>query len=135
MLPFEPDHDTPPAEAEEKRARRPQCPGCHLLHFDTESCASTIRAHLVRLAKTLGRPVILEHLPPTDSAAAQDVAGMMAIVRRVLVMFGKSDNCRACRAVIYWLQHASGAKAPYTEYGLNHFADCPKAERFQGGRR
>jgi uncharacterized protein with PIN domain len=39
--------------------------------------------------------------------------------------------CRACGTPLYFVQHESGRLAPYTAEGLNHFANCPQAERFR----
>ena len=36
-----------------------------------------------------------------------------------------------CGAEIWWVKHSNGKVAPYTEDGLNHFANCEKAENFR----
>lgn len=57
---------------------------------------------------------------------------------RILVLLkqiGTPGRCRACGATIYWVQHLNKRWAPYTELGLNHFADCPKREEFKRGSK
>jgi hypothetical protein len=38
--------------------------------------------------------------------------------------------CRECGEVLYFVRGRTGRLLPMTETGLNHFADCPAAERF-----
>lgn len=44
---------------------------------------------------------------------------------------GKPGLCQGCGASIWWLVNKNGRWAPYTRDGLNHFADCPRAEAFR----
>jgi hypothetical protein len=39
--------------------------------------------------------------------------------------------CRGCSRPIFWLKTKNGKAAPYTEVGLNHFADCEAADKFR----
>lgn len=39
--------------------------------------------------------------------------------------------CRGCGAQVYWIRHANGKLVPYTQFGLNHFVDCPNREDFR----
>jgi hypothetical protein len=55
-------------------------------------------------------------------------------VRRLLDQVGDKGKCRGCDAEIWWVKLRSGKVGPYTAEGLNHFADCPKADRFRGGK-
>jgi len=52
-------------------------------------------------------------------------------VRRLLDQVGGKGRCKACNADIWWVKLKSGRMAPYTAEGLNHFADCPNADRFR----
>lgn len=44
---------------------------------------------------------------------------------------GNRSKCKGCGKEIWWIVHASGSVAPYTEEGLNHFINCPKAKDFR----
>lgn len=39
--------------------------------------------------------------------------------------------CRACGVPLWWVKTKNGSSAPFTGAALNHFVDCPKAERFR----
>jgi len=39
--------------------------------------------------------------------------------------------CARCGQAIAWVTHANGKKAPYTQWGHNHFVDCPRADEFR----
>ena len=58
----------------------------------------------------------------------QDLA---ANIKRLLDQIGDKGTCRGCNAEIWWVVHKNGKRAPYTATGLNHFADCPKAQSFR----
>lgn len=49
----------------------------------------------------------------------------------LLMNVGDQGECRGCKAEIYWVTHKNGRKTPYTPEGLNHFVNCPAAERFR----
>ena len=54
-------------------------------------------------------------------------------MRRLLELAAiEKRPCRACGAMLYFIQHANGKRAPYTDDGLNHFVNCPDAARFKG---
>jgi hypothetical protein len=58
-------------------------------------------------------------------------------VKRLLALLqavGDPGKCKGCGVPIYWVLHRNGKRAPYTLNGLNHFADCPAADRFRGSR-
>jgi hypothetical protein len=48
---------------------------------------------------------------------------------------GNISPCCGCGEKVKWVEHASGKVAPYTLDGLNHFRNCPEAERFRKTRR
>ena len=50
-----------------------------------------------------------------------------ALLRNV----GDPGKCKGCGRDIYWVMHNNARKAPYTADGLNHFANCPKADDFR----
>jgi len=52
-------------------------------------------------------------------------------VLRLLNQVGVKGRCRGCAKEIWWVKLKSGKNAPYTEEGLNHFADCVKADQFR----
>lgn len=73
-----------------------------------------------------------------DPATAVSMATLQAIerqlhenIRRFLANVGNKGTCTGCGRDIWWVDHSNGKKAPYTEEGLNHFADCPEAARFK----
>lgn len=58
-------------------------------------------------------------------------------IRQLLTnVAGEPVVCRGstCEAEVWWVQHAKGRRAPYTEAALNHFIDCPNADEFRRGR-
>ena len=62
----------------------------------------------------------------------QRVAWLEGNIRQLLMVTGRPGECRACGRDIYWLEmRKSGKFAPYTLEGVNHFADCPKADEFR----
>lgn len=57
-------------------------------------------------------------------------------IRKLLNQIGaEMAVCRGCQAQIWWVTHANGKRAPYTQDALNHFADCPKAGEFRKGAK
>lgn len=52
---------------------------------------------------------------------------LVALLKNV----GDPAHCKGCGADIYWVIHRNGKKVPYTPAGLNHFVDCPAAQRFR----
>lgn len=50
---------------------------------------------------------------------------------RLLDVVGRRSTCKGCERQIWWIKTRVGKMAPYTEEGINHFADCPKASRFR----
>jgi len=52
-------------------------------------------------------------------------------IRALLPLIGDEGVCKACGARIFWVMHKNGKEAPYTQDGLNHFIDCPEANRFK----
>lgn len=50
---------------------------------------------------------------------------------KLLNQVGQPGKCSGCGKKIWWVTHLNGNTAPYTEEGLNHFADCPKAQSFR----
>lgn len=52
-------------------------------------------------------------------------------IKALLKNVGDPGVCRGCGVSIVWMRHKNGKAVPYTEQGLNHFADCPVAQRFR----
>lgn len=76
---------------------------------------------------------------PTQPAAekSQENQTPTELLRRItllLSLVGDQSICKGCGAGIWWVQHRNGKRAPYTSEGLNHFIDCPQAQRFKKAR-
>lgn len=66
-------------------------------------------------------------------------------IKTIMLSSGaKRDRCSSCGARVWFLKHANGRTGVYTDRGLSHFADCPKASSHRpktgqlsliGGRR
>lgn len=74
-----------------------------------------------------------------DDHAAQtflicSTAQGIAIERLLRNVAGEPVKCRGCEALIYWVTHKNGKRAPYTAAALNHFINCPAAAQFGKGR-
>ncbi|HLH04979.1 MAG TPA: hypothetical protein VKX25_19580 [Bryobacteraceae bacterium] len=55
-------------------------------------------------------------------------------LRRILELTAEeSRKCKACGALLFFVRHCNGKLAPYTADGVNHFVNCPSAERFRKG--
>ncbi len=52
-------------------------------------------------------------------------------IQNLLNQVGDPGKCRGCGKRIFWVIHRNDKKVPYTETGLNHFADCPAAKNFK----
>lgn len=52
-------------------------------------------------------------------------------IKDLVKAVGQEGQCRGCGRKIWWIVTKNGKKAPYTDEGLNHFADCPKANEFR----
>lgn len=54
------------------------------------------------------------------------------IVTNLMKAIGaEAGTCSRCNAPIWWVRTKAGKKAPYNLGGLNHFADCPDAQKFR----
>lgn len=76
---------------------------------------------------------------PMAAHLAGDRAGCTGAQASVVVALlgniaGAPVKCRGCEALVYWVTHKNGKRAPYTAAGLNHFIDCPAAAQFGKGR-
>jgi len=65
-----------------------------------------------------------------ETAMANNVVDPADVVR-LLNVVGDVGTCKGCGETIWWVKTKAGKSAPYTEKALNHFADCPKADRFR----
>lgn len=53
-------------------------------------------------------------------------------MRKLLDLIGVEFRpCHGCKTPLVFVMHRNGEKAPYTYDGLNHFINCPQAERFK----
>jgi len=52
-------------------------------------------------------------------------------IKDMLKALGREDKCKGCGATIWWVRTKNDKPAPYSEAGVNHFADCPKANEFR----
>lgn len=55
-------------------------------------------------------------------------------VRALLKIVGDESTCRSCSRTIYWVKTRNGKRAPYTDQGISHFADCPNAAKHRGAK-
>lgn len=60
---------------------------------------------------------------------------LRANIARLLPLIGDEGECKGCSARIWWVRHKNGKVAPYTDTGLNHFADCKVANRFKSSSK
>lgn len=60
-----------------------------------------------------------------------DEVALHKAVRVALEHLGAPARCRGCNREIWWVTHANGKRAPYTEEALNHFIDCPERDSFR----
>jgi hypothetical protein len=52
--------------------------------------------------------------------------------QHLLKIIGDEGKCRGCGVPIWWIVNPkTGKKLPITHEGLNHFADCPVANKFR----
>lgn len=52
-------------------------------------------------------------------------------IQHLLKQVAGEGTCKGCGAKIWWVKHKNGKSVPYTDEGLNHFADCPQAGKFK----
>lgn len=62
---------------------------------------------------------------------SENVNQLRQNLTNILNQVGDPGTCKGCGAALYWVKHKNGKKVPYTESGLNHFVDCPAADRFR----
>lgn len=63
------------------------------------------------------------------------VAAQSLAMKQLLNNVGQQALCRGCSKPGYWVSHYNGKATFYTPAGLNHFVDCPVADRFKKGKR
>jgi len=60
------------------------------------------------------------------------VAAYTELIRAETALFlqalGSQALCSACDQPVYWLQHLTGERVPYSPAGVDHAEDCPKRE-------
>ena len=66
-----------------------------------------------------------------DRVLLDEARELMRRITHLLDQTGSRGTCRGCDRPVMWVRHKNGKLAPYTLDGLNHFADCPAAERFR----
>ena len=52
-------------------------------------------------------------------------------IHLLLKQVGDIAICKGCGKEIYWVKHKNGKATPYNTEGMNHFADCVKAQDFR----
>lgn len=67
--------------------------------------------------------------PEAFIAAAMDM--QRQAVEPLLKQIADIRPCSRCQQPIAWVTHKNGKKAPYTNWGHTHFADCPNADEFR----
>lgn len=78
-------------------------------------------------------PLPEQSTPGPDEAARVEAAieKIKSQIRRLLDQVGRRTACSGCGRTIWFVRTAAGKQAPYTDEALNHFADCPKSDRFR----
>lgn len=51
--------------------------------------------------------------------------------KNLLSMVSDPKPCKGCGRPIYWVISKNGKSMPITDEGLNHFIDCPEANKFR----
>ena len=69
-----------------------------------------------------------------EGLASKEFERLGQNILRLLANVGELGHCKGCGAVVYWVTHRSGKKAPYTQDATIHFANCPQAARFRKRR-
>lgn len=55
-----------------------------------------------------------------------------ANIQRLYAVMGLAQkNCDACGRAIWFVRTERGRFAPFTDDGVSHFADCPKADELR----
>jgi hypothetical protein len=75
-------------------------------------------------------PVCIDCGQPEDKDH-ECVRSQRAAMARLLDLVGDPGTCKGCGKEIIWIVHKNGKRVPYTQAGLNHFIDCPFAEKFR----
>lgn len=70
---------------------------------------------------------------PVETPRTNYESFLLNNIRHLFKQIGEPGHCQGCGREIVWIVHRNGRRAPYTLEGLNHFADCPKADLFKGG--
>lgn len=104
---------------------------CETVRFRRDAGPESELRDRVRIAAAA---VLLEFAETTDERERT----LLRRIEGLLRLIGDPGRCGGCNLPIYWVRHvapgASGRRAPYTHEGLNHFADCPAAERYRRAR-
>jgi len=81
-----------------------------------------------------------ETTPKTKGPTAQERATAAKVIEAIEVMRGNiremlavmgiyPRECQTCGRAIWFIKNRRGKKVPYTDDGLNHFIDCPGADK------
>lgn len=97
-----------------------------------------LRTKVDELAKKCGLPTLsaAEHrelLVKLCTAQAEVILASDRATASFLKAIGQAGRCKGCRREIWWFKTRLGKPAPYTSELVNHFADCPAAQRFRKG--
>lgn len=92
-------------------------------------CHENLQVNAASPVQPVQKGVTVRYNPP--SSVPETTEELKRRIKALLANVGNVGTCRGCNAPIYWVTHNNGKKTPYTETGLNHFADCPKAKEFK----
>lgn len=75
----------------------------------------------------MGTPAAGTEVRELERQLAVAKGNILALLRNI----GDKGRCKGCGSPIYWVRHKNGRVGPYSENGLSHFIDCPKADQFR----
>lgn len=103
---------------------------------DADSIGERGEKYLERREGVYNIENLLKHIAIQDIELSDRKADVVALGNNIISLLnqvGDPGVCKGCGKTIWWVKHLNGKKAPYTEKGLNHFADCPQANKFKKG--
>ncbi len=86
---------------------------------------------LFRYTNFPDEPAEFESAEQERDALQKQVGVLVKNVAHLLKQIGEPALCSGCGVRIWFVRHLNGKRVPYTSSGLNHFADCPEAQKFR----
>lgn len=110
---------------------------CFLSDYDSlelQSLKGFGESHVRKTKQLLGlddNEILVRQFKSDNAEAVADTCDCAANLQTLLKQIGTPDQCKKCKADIFWVITKNGKAAPITPQGLNHFADCPNANEFR----